>query len=87
MCVCLLTFWLCCVSVVACGLSVVEASRGLLLAVGHGLLIAVASLAAEDGLQSRVSVVAARGFSCSKACGIITHQGSNLCAVNWQANF
>ena len=37
----------------------------------RGLLIAMASLVG--------SVVAAQGFSCSKACGIFPDQGSNLC--------
>ena len=43
-------FWLCWVFVALCGLSLVSASRGYTLVAVGGLLIAVASLVAEDGL-------------------------------------
>ena len=46
-------FWLCCVSVAACGLSLV---------VMHGLLIMTASLV-EHGLNTWGSVVVAHGLS------------------------
>ena len=40
-----------------------------------GLLLAVASLVAEHGLQStRASVFVARGLSCSEACGILVRR-------------
>ena len=43
-------FWLCWVFVAARRLSLVAAAGGYSLVVGHGLLIAVASLVAEHGL-------------------------------------
>ena len=66
---------------------------GLLFAV-CGLLIAVASVVAEHGLQTCRfqqlqyvgSVAVARRLSCSVACGIFLDQGSNLCPLHWQAD-
>jgi len=53
--------------------------QGLLLAAGHRLLIAVASLAAEHGLWApQSSVVVAHGLSYSKACGILPNQERNM---------
>ena len=46
----LICFWLCWVFVAACRLFLVGMSRGYFLVAVHGLLIAVASLAAEHGL-------------------------------------
>ena len=63
-------FWLRWVFVAACGLSLVGGKRGLLFVAVHVLLIAVASLVAEHGLYSAVSVVVAHGLSCTAACGI-----------------
>ena len=68
--------------------------RGLLFVVVHGLLVVVASLAAEHRLRARglqqlwraASVVVAHGFSCSTACGIFPHQGSNPCPLRWRAD-
>ena len=80
--------------------------RGLLFIVVCGLLIFVASLVGEHGLQahglqqlwhtgsvavarrlqSACSVVVAHRLSCSAACGIFPGQGSNLCALHWQAD-
>ena len=55
-----MSFWLCWVSVAACGLSLIAASRDHFLVVVCGLLIVVASLGAEHRLQSvKASVVAA----------------------------
>ena len=34
----------------------------------------------------RASVVVAHRVSCSKACGIFSDQGSNLCPLHWQAD-
>ena len=48
---------------------------GFCLVVVHGLLIAVASLVAEHGLQSTSSLVVAHRVSCSTACGIFPDQG------------
>ena len=55
------------------------------------LLIAVASLVAELGLQSTGSVAVAHGLRCSAACGIFPgirrmDQGSNLCLLHRQAD-
>ena len=60
--------------------------QGLLFAAVHGLLIAVASLVAEHGLQARRSVVVAHGFSCSATCGILPDQGSNSCPLHRQVD-
>ena len=79
---------------------------GLLFIMVSRLLIAMASLVAEHGLQVRGlqqlwhtssgvvthrlqsagSVVVAHGLSCSSACGIFPDQGSNPCALHWQAD-
>ena len=57
-------------------LSVVAGSGGYSLAVVHGLLIAVPSLAEEHGLLGCMgSVVVAHGLGCSAACGIFPDQG------------
>ena len=40
----------------------------------QGLLIVVASLVEEHGLQGEGSVVVVYGLSCSKACGIFLDQ-------------
>ena len=57
-------FWLCWVFIAVCQLSLVAASRGLLLIAAHGLLIAV------------VSLIMAHGLICSSAGGIFLKQGS-----------
>ena len=58
--------------------SLVVASGGYSLVAVHRLLIAVASLAAEHGLQStQSSVVVAYGLSCLVTCGIFLDQGLN----------
>ena len=67
---------------------------GLLFVAVHGLLIAVASLAAEHRLQACGlqqlwhvgSVVVARGLSCFAACGVFPSQGLNPCPLHWQAD-
>ena len=51
-----------------------------------GLLIVVAFLVAEHGLQRTGSVAMMHGFSCPMACGIFLDQESNLCLLHWQAN-
>ena len=48
----------------------------------HGLLIEVASLAVELGVQG--SVVVVRGLSGPTACGIFPDHGWNLCPLYWQ---
>ena len=59
--------------------------RGLLFVAVRGLLIVVASLAAEHRLKSAGSVVVAHRLSCSAACGIFPDQGLNPCLLHWQA--
>ena len=44
---------------------------------------AQASIVAACGLSSTGSVVVARGFSYSAACGIFPDQGLNLCPLHW----
>ena len=36
-------------------------------------------------LEPRLGIVV-KGLSCSKACGIFPHQGSNPCLLHWQAD-
>ena len=60
--------------------------QGLLFAAVRGLLIAVASLVAEHGLQARRSVVVVHEFSCSVTCGILPDQGSNSCPLHRQVD-
>ena len=50
------------------------------------LLIAVASLAAEQQLQSTGSVVVAQGFNCPEPCGIFPDQGLNPRPLRWQVD-
>ena len=77
---------------------VVESVGQSLVAVG-GLLIVVASLITEHGLQgahglgscssglySTGSIVVALGLSCSKAREIFPEQGLNLCPLHWQVH-
>ena len=53
--------------------------RGLLFVAVRGLLIAVASLAAEHGLK-------VHRLSCSTAYGIFPDQTSNPCPLHWQVD-
>ena len=71
--------WLCWVFVAPRTLSLVATSRGHILVVGLGLLIAVASLVVEHRFQSEQ----ASGVA---ACGIFPDQGPNLCLLHWQAD-
>ena len=66
--------------------ALVAESGGYSLAVGHGLLKAVASLVARHGLQSTGSVAVVYGSSCLAACGIFPDQGLNSlvsCIGRW----
>ena len=74
---------LCCC---AWAFSLVEASGGYSPVAVQGLLIVVASLVAEHGLQARGSVVVVHGLSCPVACGNFPKQGSNLYFLHWQAD-
>ena len=74
--------------VAACGLSLVVASRGYSLVAVHRLLIAVASLVAEHGLQStQPSAVVAYGLSCLVTCGIFLDQGLNPASPTLSGGF
>ena len=44
------------------------------------------SVVVARGIQSAGSVAVAHGLSCSAACGIFPDQGSNPCALHWQAD-
>ena len=59
-------------------LSLVVASRGYSLVAVCGLLIAVTSLVAEQGLKNTSSAVMVLGLSCSEACGIFLSLWSDL---------
>ena len=74
---------LCCCA----GFSLVVASGGRSSAAACGLLIAVASLVAEQRLKGpRTSVVVAHGLSCSLACGVFLDQGLNPFVLHWQVD-
>ena len=59
--------------------------RPLFIAV-RGLLTIAASLVGSTGSRRAGLVVVAHGPSCSAACGILPDQGSNPCALHWQAD-
>ena len=63
------------------GLSLVAASGG-----HSSSRCASLSLSRPLLLWSAGSVIVAHGPSCSAACGIFPDQGSNPCALHWQAN-
>ena len=70
-------FWLRWIFIAVCRLFLVVTSRGYTVVVMCGLLIAEASLVAEDRLSSLASVVAVHWLHCPRACGIFLYQGSN----------
>ena len=83
----LIYFWLCWISDAACRLSLAVASGDSSWAAVCGLFIVVPSLVAEHRLQGMWAlVVVAHWLSCSKACGIFSDQGWNLCPLHWQAD-
>ena len=51
-----------------------------------GLSLSWPLLLRSTGSRYAGSVVVAHGPSCSAACGIFPDQGSNLCALHWQAD-
>ena len=80
-------FWLLWVFITACGLSLVEGSRGYSLVVVRGLLMDVAFVTADQqALGCTGSVVVAHGLSCPKACGIFLVQRLNPCRLHWQVD-
>ena len=79
-------FWLCWVFVSVRGLSPVAASGGHSSSRCAGLSLSRPLLLRSTGSRCAGSVVVAHGLSCSAACGILPDQGSNPCALHWQAD-
>ena len=79
-------FWLCWVFVSVRGLSPVAASGGHSSSRCMGLSLLWPLLLQSTGSRRAGSVVVAHGPSCSEACGIFPDQGSNPCALHWQAD-
>ena len=79
-------FWLCWVFVSVRGLSLVAASGGHSSLQCAGLSLSWPLLLRSTGSRCAGSVVVAHGPSCSAACGIFPDQGSNPCALHWQAD-
>ena len=68
------------------GLSLVVASRGHSSSRCAGLSLSWPLLLRSTGSRCAGSVVVAHGPSCYAACGIFPDQGSNPCALHWQAD-
>ena len=79
-------FWLCWIFVSVRGLSLVVASGGHSSSRCAGLSLSRPLLLRSTGSRRSGSVVVAHGPSCSAACGILPHQGSNPCSLHWQAD-
>ena len=79
-------FWLCWVFVSVRGLSLVVASGGHSSSRCAGLSLSRLLLLQSTGSRRAGSLVVAHGPSCSVACGIFPHQGSNPCPLHWQAD-
>ena len=79
-------FWLCWVFISVRGLSLVAASGGHSSSRCTGLSLSRPLLLRSTGSRCAGSVVVAHGSSCSAACGIFPDQGSNPCALHWQAD-
>ena len=79
-------FWLCWVFVSVRGLSLVVASGGHSSSRCAGLSLSRPLLLQSAGSRRAGSVIVAHGPSCCMACGIFPDQGSNLCALHWQAD-
>ena len=79
-------FWLCWVFVSVRGLSPVAASGGHSSSRCAGLSLSRPLLLRSTGSRCAGSVVVTHGLSCSAACGILPDQGSNPCALHWQAD-
>ena len=79
-------FWLCWVFVSVRGLSLVAAIGGHSSSRCAGLSLSRPLLLRSTGSRHAGSVVVAHGPSCSAACGIFPDQGSNPCALHWQAD-
>ena len=68
------------------GLPLVAASRGRSSSRCAGLSLSRPLLLRSTGSRRAGSVVVAHGPSRSAACGILPDQGSNPCALHWQAD-
>ena len=79
-------FWLCWVFVSVRGLSVVVASGGHSSSRCAGLSPSRPLLLWSTSSRRAGSAIVAHGPRCSAACGIFPDQGSNLCALHWQAD-
>ena len=79
-------FWLCWVFVSVRGLSLVVASGGHSSSRCAGFSLSQPLLLRSTGSRRAGSVTVAHGPSCSAACGIFPDQGSNPCALHWQAD-
>ena len=79
-------FWLCWVFVSVRGLFLLVASGGHSSSRCAGLSLSRPLLLRSTGSRRAGSVIVAHGPSCSAACGIFPDQGSNLCALHWQAD-
>ena len=79
-------FWLCWVFVSVRGLSLVAASGGHSSSPCAGLSLSRPLLLRSTGSRRAGSVIVAHRPSCSAACGIFPDQGSNPCALHWQAD-
>ena len=79
-------FWLCWVFVSVRGPSPVAASGGHSSSRCAGLSLSRPLPMRSTGSRCAGSVVVAHGPSCSAACGILPDQGSNPCALHWQAD-
>ena len=82
----LFIYWLCWVFVSVWGLSPVVASGGHSSSRCAGLSLSRPLLLRSTGSRRAGSVVVAHGPSRSAACGILPDQGSNPCALHWQAD-
>ena len=78
--------WQCWVPVSVRGLSLVVASGGYSSSRCTGLSLLRPLLLRSTGSRRTGSVVVAHGPSRSAACGIFPDQGSNPCALHWQAD-
>ena len=82
----IIIIWLCWVFVSVWGLSLVVASGGHSSSRCTGLSLSRPLWLRSTGSRRAGSVVVAHGSSCSAACGIFPDQGSNPCALHWQAD-
>ena len=78
--------WLCCIFISVRGLSLVVASGGHSSSRCTGLSLSRPLLSRSTGSNRAGSVIVAHGPSRSAVCGIFPDQGSNPCALHWQAD-